>query len=65
MIPIKETNYEFPLVGFLCRICFSKLKLVESNKNDLIFECKHCSYDGRISISHQTREKVTWMNIKF
>ena len=61
---INETEYVFPYVGFLCRICSSKLELVSSNKDFLIFECGHCSFEGRISISHSAYKEVNWTNVK-
>ena len=62
--PINETEYVFPYVGFLCRICSSKLDLVGSNKDELIFECNHCSFEGHISISHSEYKEVNWTNVK-
>lgn len=60
----KDIEYEFPYVGFICRMCSSKLELVDSDKDCLTFECNRCSFEGRVSISHSAYKEVTWINVK-
>lgn len=59
-----ETEYIFPSVGFLCMMCSSRLTLVGSDKDCLTFECNHCPFEGRISISHSEYKEVNFTNVK-
>ena len=58
---------EFPSVSFICPIHQTKLELVSTTKEGLIYRCEKCDastlHNGEIFISHEKYKQVTWTNI--